>query len=162
LRPRQRRYVPPLEEHFMLSRAIWAVVFVVIVVLTAVVTSYIARLPESNCSTSVISETWSEDRVYKATTQVKDCNAGETQFYSVRVDAHGPQLPHGGWFATYDVKDDERNPGPPDVYWDAPRTLSIDMKTGTLSGSIRQNAGDDLTVIQTYTAKTPNQFPNFW
>jgi hypothetical protein len=142
----------------VLRMAIWAIVTVAAVVLAVVVTSYVARLPESNCSTSAVSETWSEDRFYKATTQLKDCNAGETQFYSVRVDAGGPR----GWFAIYDVEDDEEHPGsPPDVHWDASRVLSITMKTGTLRGSIRRNVGDDLTVIQTYTAKTPNQFPYF-
>jgi hypothetical protein len=146
----------------MLRKTIGAIVVVAIVLLTAVVTSHVARLPESNCSTSAVSETWSDDRLYKATIERKDCDDGETQFYSVRVDADRPKEPGGGWFATYKVQDDEANPdGPPDVHWDNPRTLSIGMKTQTLRGSIRQNVGDDLTVIQTYTAKAPDRFPHF-
>jgi hypothetical protein len=146
----------------MWRKTIGAIVVVAIAVLTAVVTSYVARLPESNCSTSAVSETWSEDRLYKATIQLKECNEGETRFYSVRVDADRPNEPGGGWFATYAVQDDEPNPdGPPDVHWDTPRTLSISMKTQSLRGSIRQNVGDDLTVVETYTAKAPDQFPHF-
>jgi hypothetical protein len=63
---------------------------------------------------------------------------------------------------TYKVQDDEDSPdGPPDVPWDNARTLSISMKTRTLRGSIRQNVGEDLTVVETYNAKAPDKFPNF-
>jgi hypothetical protein len=162
--------IDPLERSVMVSKAVWALVVTIaigfgaiFVGLIVVALTYVAALPESNCHTSTLSETWSADRAYQAAIQVKDCNAGQTQFYSVRVHAHSvPQLPHGGWFATYEVQDDEDNPyGPPEVHWETPRVLSIDMKTRTLRGSIRQNAGDDLTVVETYTARAPDQFPSF-
>lgn len=44
------------------------------------VTSYCARLPESNCVTTPASEYLAPDRAYKATVLEKDCNMGEDLF----------------------------------------------------------------------------------
>ena len=46
-------------------------------------TSYISRLPESNCTTRRVSKSWSSDRAYNATLLRKECNLGETAFMMV-------------------------------------------------------------------------------
>ena len=130
-----------------------------LIAIAVYVTSYVARLPESNCSTSLVSELPSEDQAYNATVLVKDCNLGETIFYSVRIDARSP-LQHRGWFTTYEIEDDERPDGPPELRWEAPRTLVIERSTRTLAGSIRRHIGDDLTLVRNFRAKAPDAFPN--
>jgi hypothetical protein len=125
---------------------------------TAYVTSYFARLPESNCSTSPISEAWAEDHAYKATLLEKQCNKWETIFYSVRVDAYSPPL-RRAWFTIEQVEDDER-PVAPVVRWEMRRALLIEMQTRTLSGTIQRHVGDDLTIVRRFQAREPNAFPN--
>jgi hypothetical protein len=143
----------------VLNQAIVACFILAVIAVTAITTSYFAGLPESNCLTSPVSELWSEDRVYKATVLLKDCNKGETIFYSVRVDFFPPP-PRGGWFTRREINDDERPLEAPDVRWEAPRTLLIQMKTRTLGGSMREHVGDDLTIVQNFTARAPDAFPN--
>jgi hypothetical protein len=130
------------------------------IALLVYLTSYIARLPESNCTTSPASEIWSPDRAYKATLLVKDCNLSETIFYSIRVDAYSPPLSTG--FFTHEViEDDERPSEPPTVRWDTPRKLAVEMKTRTLHGTVQRHSGDDLTIVRTYIARQPDAFPNY-
>lgn len=124
------------------------------------ITAYVARLPESNCSTKSVSEIWSEDRAYKATILLKNCNIGETLFYSVRVDARSPPL-RLAWFTNREIEDDERPSEPPKVRWQSPRALLIEMTTRTTEGTIRESVGDDLTIIRRFSAKEPRAFPNF-
>ena len=56
---------------------------------TIYVTSYVSRLPESNCATSEASSLSSDDHSYRATLLKKECNKAETTFYSVRIDKVG-------------------------------------------------------------------------
>lgn len=144
----------------MLSKGMGTLFIVALIAVTVYTTSYLARLPESNCSTSPVSELWSEDRVYKATILMKDCNMGETIFYSVRVDAYPPP-PRRGWFTKREIDNDERPSEPPAVRWEAPRTLLIEMKTRTLVGSMREHVGDDLTIVRVFAAQAPDAFPNY-
>ena len=127
---------------------------------TVYVTSYISRLPESNCSTGPISELWSEDHAYKASLLKKNCKMDETIFYSVRIDAHSPPLRHA-WFTKREIADDEYPSGPPMVSWITPRKLEIEMRTRTLRGSLVEHVGDDLTVVRIFNASEPEAFPNY-
>jgi hypothetical protein len=68
--------------------------------LTIFLTSYVSRLPESNCVTQPISSSWSNDRAYKATLLRKDCNLSKTAFYSVRIDKPDD------WFLGIDLEED--------------------------------------------------------
>jgi hypothetical protein len=113
--------------------------------LTIYLTSYISRLPESNCSTEPVSSSWSSDHVYKATLLRKNCNSSETVFYSVRIDK--PEA----WFFKQDI---ERDPWPahtsePIMKWDSHK-LEIGIPAQTLTGSIEQQREGDLTVVRAY------------
>lgn len=123
--------------------------------------SYIARLPESNCRTQAISAHWSPDRAYKATLMEKNCNLGETIFYSVRIDANSPPLKSGWFVPGYELEDDEYPTVRPTLSWAAERRLEIRAKTRTIHGTIILNTGDDLTVVRTYIAREPEAFPNY-
>src|ERR1700728_4807471 len=134
------------------------------------VTWYIARLPESNCSSKPVAESWNEDHAFKATLIKKNCNAGETLFYSVRVDAHSPPL-HSGWFVPgYELEADETWPRQiPSFRWVTPRELGVTVNTGTVSGTvtntvhspyvgpsgIKQDPSDDLLVVRKYVPLHP-------
>jgi len=95
--------------------------------------------------TSPVSSSWSHDRAYEATLLRKDCNLGETVFYSVRIDRAG------AWFLRLEI---EQSPFPdqavePAMKWDAHK-LEIDIPAETFSGSIERRAGA-LTVVRSYT-----------
>ena len=74
-------------------------------VLTIYVTSYVSRLPESNCTTAEISHLSSSDQAYKATLLKKGCNVGETHFFSVKIDK-SPTLTDRGWFLIQNISQD--------------------------------------------------------
>jgi hypothetical protein len=123
--------------------------------------SYCAALPASpNCRVTSLSEIWAPDHAYKATLVKKDCNLGESIFYSVRIDAFSPPL-RDAWFSTREIEDDEYPAGPPDVRWSAERQLEITMPTRAMSGSVTDRAGDDLVVVRIYLASKPEAFPNY-
>jgi hypothetical protein len=128
--------------------------------LTIYLTSYISRLPESNCTSGSVLSSWSSDHTYKATLLKKDCNQGETIFYSVRIDKVTPTringVPMGGWFLVEDIEED---PYPtaalqPAIKWTAHR-LQIDIPARTFSGSYQHREGD-LTLVRSYIAEERN------
>jgi hypothetical protein len=135
---------------------------VAVVGLTAYITHWITLGPEQYCRTTSTSESWSPDRAYKATVLKKDCNLGESTFYSVRVDAFS--LPERmAWFTTRELEADvwPEAPLPPDLGWSTPRQLEITMTTTTLGGRVYEHVGDGLTIVRIYNAAKPNTFPNF-
>jgi hypothetical protein len=109
-------------------------------------TSYVSRLPESNCTTGPVSSSWSSDHVYKATLLKKDCNLYETTFYSVRIDKPD------AWFLRIEVEEDPypAQASEPVVKWDLHK-LEIDIPARTLFGSIERRERD-LTVVRTYVS----------
>jgi hypothetical protein len=116
---------------------------------TIYVTSYISRLPDSDCVTGPVSEMWSSDHKYEATLLRKDCNRGETFFYSVRIDKPGPG---GGWFLIEGIQTD---PYPevsalPVMKWTAHR-LEIEITAKVLSGEFDKRVGD-LTLTRRYVS----------
>jgi hypothetical protein len=130
---------------------------------------YVARLPESNCASKSIGTFWNADRAFKATLLEKNCNAGETLFYSVRIDAYSPPL-HGSWFLPgYQLEGDQDWPrSVPAVRWTTPRQLEVEVNTDALVGSItslvhtsyvvvgtggRIDPSDDLRVVRKYAPK---------
>ena len=114
---------------------------------------YVARLPESNCATKPLSEYFAPDRAYKATVLEKNCNMGETFFYSVRIDAYWPQ-PSKRWFIVPQLESDTLEQNPPVVHWAEPRRLEVLVKTHTLAGTLTdhfgQESGQDPTLVRTY------------
>jgi hypothetical protein len=119
--------------------------------MTIYVTSYVSRLPESNCDTAPVTHIWSSDHKYEATLLRKDCNRGETLFYSVRIDKPDPN-PLGGWFLIEDIQTD---PYPnisalPVMKWTAHR-LEIEIAAHALSGEFDRREGD-LTVTRRYVS----------
>jgi hypothetical protein len=140
-----------------MKRGILAAVLVVAFIVTIIVTSYVSRLPESNCATSPASELWSGDHLYKATLLRKDCNRGEAFFYSVRIDK--ANTPTGGWFFTKEIEVDGTDlpmPPPPTMRWTGHR-LEIEIQAVSLSGSFEHRQGD-LTLVRAYVRpKTPQK-----
>jgi hypothetical protein len=117
--------------------------------LTIYLTSYISKLPESNCTTSPAVDLWSADHAYKATLLKKDCNLSETIFYSVRIDK--PEA----WFLKIEI---EQDPYPaqatePAMKWDLHK-LEIDVPAEKISGSIERREGD-LTIVRSYILAKP-------
>ena len=132
-----------------MKRWIKLAAFVLTFALTIYLTSYISRLPESNCTTAPVSSSWSDDRAYEATLLKKGCNLDETVFYSVRVDKPG------AWFLNVEV---EQSPFPdqaiePAMKWDAHK-LEIDIPATTFSGSIERREGE-LTIVRSYIRRRP-------
>jgi hypothetical protein len=112
-------------------------------------TAYISRLPESNCTTRQVSRSWSTDRAYNATLLRKECNLGETAFYSIRIDKPG------AWFLREEIEED---PYPalavePTMKWDSHR-LQIDIVAQKFAGSIERREGD-LTIVRSYLQRKP-------
>jgi hypothetical protein len=117
--------------------------------LAVYLTSYISRLPESNCTTDPMSNAWSIDRAYEATLLKKSCNSGKTVFYSVRIDKPGT------WLLRMEI---EQVPFPdqafePTMTWNS-RRLEIDIPSSMLSGSINRYE-NDLTIVRSYTRPKP-------
>jgi len=110
---------------------------------------YIARLPESNCVTTPVSEYLAPDRAYKATVLEKDCNMRETFFYSVRIDAYSPPLSTAAFFR-FELESDTVEQNPPVVHWAEPRRLEVLVKTHTLAGTLTNHVGQDLILMRTY------------
>jgi hypothetical protein len=133
---------------------------------------YVARLPESNCSSKPVAESWNADHAFEATLIEKNCTAGETLTYSVRVDAHSPPL-HGGWFVPgYGLESGDTGGWPrkiPILRWVTPRALEIVVNTGMIGGTIttvvhspyvdgsaiKEDPSDDLFVIRKYIPAYP-------
>jgi hypothetical protein len=129
-----------------MKRWIYIVSLFVAFVLTIYITSYISRLPESACFTRPISAVWSSDHLYEATLLRKDCDDGETVFFSVRIDK--PNTPTGGWFFVQQVEEDPASFTPPVIKW-ASHNLEIEIVAETMTGSIERRIGD-LTVVRVY------------
>ncbi|MEO7054930.1 MAG: hypothetical protein ABI191_08130 [Rhizomicrobium sp.] len=132
-----------------MKRFLAIVVLVAAFAVTIAVTSYIARLPESDCVTEPLSQAWSGDHLYQATLLRKNCRRGEYFSYSVRVDK--PNTPTGGWFIIDAIeRDGEKNPvpPPPTINWTAHR-LDIETQSSTLSGSVEHREGD-LLLVRSY------------
>jgi hypothetical protein len=134
------------------------------------VTWYVARLPESNCSSKSVAESWNEDRAFKATLIEKNCNAGETLFYSVRVDAHSPPLRNGWSIPGYELEGDETWPRKiPTLRWVTPGELEISVNTEAIGGTltntvhsayvgpsgINHDPSDDFFVVRKYVPARP-------
>lgn len=122
--------------------------------LTVAVTSYVARLPDSDCVTEPRWQAWSGDHIYQATLLRKNCRRGEYFSYSVRVDK--PDSPAGGWFVIDAVaRDGEENPVPPPpaIHW-AGHRLEIETRSGKLRGAVEHREGD-LTIVRSYLPARP-------
>jgi hypothetical protein len=117
---------------------------------------------ESNCSTATIATTWSPDRAYQASMLEKNCNMGESLFYSVRIDAKSPPLRRGWFVPGYELENDLVHPTtPPSMKWATDRRLEIDVATRTLAGSLELSSGDDLTVVRNYVPAERGAHPNY-
>ena len=117
---------------------------------------------ETNCKTVTVATSWSPDRVYEASLLEKNCNMGESLFYSLRMDAL-PQPGRRGWLVTgYELENDLDHPAsPPAMKWATPRRLEIDVVTRTLAGSLERSVGDDLTVVRRYVPTERGAHPNY-
>lgn len=120
-------------------------------------TSYVSRLPESNCTMAEVAHLSSNDDAYSAALRKKVCNLGETYFYSVRIDKS--QTPADrGWFLIQDIEQDPYPAQPPEpaLSWDSHK-LKIEISAEKLSGSIeyQPNPSSDFTVLRSYTRAKP-------
>jgi hypothetical protein len=115
------------------------------------VTSYISRLPESNCITSEASSRSSDDHFYKATLLRKECNMAETTFHSVRIDKLGGPADRR-WFLIEQIEQDPypAPPAEPRIRWDAHK-LGIEVPSKQYSGLIERHV-EDLTIVRSYIA----------
>jgi hypothetical protein len=142
--------------------------------ITIYLTSYISRLPESNCTTSPFTVAWSDDLIYEAIMLKKDCNLGESIFYSVKIHKQPDQAgdytdkslkgerssdlmqwtKSKGWFFVVNIEAEAYPGGPPTppvMKWESHK-LRIDIASNILSGSIelQQRQTGDLTVVRSY------------
>jgi hypothetical protein len=133
---------------------------ITVVGVTAYVTHWVTLGPEQYCKTSSTAESWAPDRAYRATVLKKDCNLGESIFYSVRVDAFSPPE-RSAWFTTRELEADvwPDQPRPPELTWTTPRQLEITMVTMTLGGRLTEHVGDSLTIVRIFNAAKPDAFP---
>ena len=122
---------------------------------------YVARLPEPDCTTSVLSEAWSSDHAYKAAVLEKVCNLRESVFYSVRVDAPATPLSRGWFVPGFELENDTYPKAVPLVRWAKPRELEIEVPTRTLAGTLVVSVGEDLTVVRRYAPTEPGAHPNW-
>lgn len=124
-------------------------VAILFLAVTIYLTSYIARLPESNCSTAQLQDFWSADRRYRSVLMKKECNLGETIFYSVRLETSGkPRLE--GWYVVLNIEGEGGiDEDEPSVEWISPNTLEIKSTTGTLKGTIERRI-EEVTIIRSY------------
>ena len=139
--------------------------FLGMVLLTAAFVHGFSRAQEGDdtgCKTMTIATSWSPDRIYEASLIEKNCNQGESLFYSVRIDAK-PRPGRRGWFVPgYELENDLVHPeSPPAMTWATPRRLEIKVGTRTLAGSLELSAGDDLTVVRDYVPAARGAHPNF-
>jgi hypothetical protein len=130
---------------------IWirAAAYLGVLALTIYLTSYFARLPESNCVNGEVGKFASNDGAYTATLLKKDCGMGETIFYSVRIDKI-ERSPAAGWFLREDLEQDGY-PAiaiEPTIKWEA-HQLEIAIPAKELAGSIQRRV-DDLTIVRSY------------
>jgi hypothetical protein len=139
----------------MSANVIWRVVRIVAIIgLVGVAlrfTWYFARLPESNCSTYAVLEVRSTDQRYVATLLEKNCNAGETFFYSLKLGGPGwviPDLP---------LESDMMHPPRPTLQWADPHTLGVTVRTNTLSGAVTEHWVDGLTLVRTFAPGASEQ-----
>jgi len=135
---------------------------IAVVGLTAYATHWITLGPEKYCKTSSTAESWAPDRAYKATVFKKDCNLGESIFYSVRVDAFSPPE-RTPWFTNRELEADvwPEEPRPPNLIWTTPRQLEITMATKRLDGRLTEHIGNELTIVRIFNAMKPDAFRNF-
>jgi hypothetical protein len=135
---------------------------IAVVGVTAYVAHWITAGPEQYCKTTSTAESWAPDRAYKATVFRKNCNLGESIFYSVRVDAFSPPE-RAAWFTTRQLEADvwPDRPRPPGLTWSTPRQLEIAVTTRTLGGRLTEHVGDSLTIVRVFDAEEPDAFPNF-
>lgn len=131
-----------------------------ILALTASVAYCVGHPIGQNCSTSLVTESWATDRAYKIALSKKDCNSGESIFYSARIDAFSPPL-RAAWFTVRELDDDEYPERAPALTWTGSRQIEINMPTRTLNGRLAEHAGDDLTIIRVFTASKPDAFPSY-
>jgi hypothetical protein len=120
---------------------------------TAYSSYYVTRPAAANCKTSTLAELWTpSDHAYKATLLKKDCNLGESIFYSVRIDALSPPAERG-WYTIREIEGDAWPipDAPPQVVWVAARQLEITMDTKALHGRLTEKI-DDLTVVRVFEA----------
>jgi hypothetical protein len=135
----------------LLPRIIGVILVVAALWLALRATWYVARLPDSNCIRHSVSETRSTDPQYSATLTEKNCNVGETLFYSVTI------VTPGGVIRDLPLESDLMRPPSPTLRWVDPHTLGVTVSTGTLSGVLTEHWADGLTLVRTFVAGTKEQ-----
>ena len=128
----------------VLRRAVGVVAAAAIFFFALRATWYVARLPESNCTTHAVLEVRSPDQRYRATLHEKDCNSGETLFHSVNID-----LPRGV-IRDFPLESDQMRPARPQLQWADAHTLDVTVPTNTLSGALTEHWVEGLTVSRTF------------
>lgn len=138
-----------------MNRLLVTLALVAAFAVTIAVTSYVVRLPDSDCVTEPLSQAWSGDHMYQAILLRKNCRRGEYFSYSVRVDK--PNTPTGGWFVIDAIaRDGEENPVPPPpaIKWTAHR-LDVETRSAKMRGSVEHREGD-LTIVRSYVPAKPD------
>ena len=122
-------------------------VFVIIAIIGLVLKAiwYIARLPDSNCtSQSVYNISSKDDPAYNATLLEKNCNSGETLFHSLNI------ISPAGLIRNLPLESDLMRPGRPALRWMNPHTLEVVIPTNELTGVLTESWVGGLTVVRTY------------
>jgi len=116
---------------------------------------------EGGCTSSIIKQEFSVDKMYKATLLKKDCNIGESITYSIRFDSVGSSV-EGGWFIPcFELENDEYPESIPEMRWTDQHRLEVRVRTRTLSGQLTRNINNNLIFSRSYIPKDPSTLPQF-
>jgi hypothetical protein len=133
----------------VLRRIVSVVAFAAIIGLSVRATWYIARLPDSNCTTQSVYEIQSrDDPAYKATLLEKTCNSGEPLFHLLNI------ISPAGAIRNFPLESDLMRPGRPALRWTEPHSLEVVTPTDNLAGVLTEHWVGGLTVVRSYTPGT--------
>ena len=135
----------------LLDRTIGTLGVLVLLWLVLRTTWYFARLPESNCTTHAVLEVRSAESPYRAVLAEKNCNVGETRFYSLTIDTRG------GVVRNLPLESDMMHPPRPTLQWADPHTLDVRVPTSAISGVMTEHWVEGFTLARTFVPGAKEQ-----
>jgi len=135
----------------LIRRIVGTVAALALLWLTVHATWYFARLPESNCTMHSVLEVRSAEPPYRAVLTEKNCNVGETRFYSLTMDTRA------GVVRNLPLESDMMHPPRPTLRWTDPRTLDVSVPTNAISGAITEHWADGFTLARTFVPGAKEQ-----
>jgi hypothetical protein len=115
-----------------------------------------------DCTKQVVASSTSPSKKYSASIVRIVCVAGSETSYQLNITAASvhPEK-ENGWTTSLMLESDLDGGPSPLLKWDAGNELHVTIETKTLTGELRQHMGYDLTIHRSFSADSPNAFPNF-